>query len=111
MTDKIVVLCACGSPEEAVRIARALVEARLAACVNRVPGAKSVYRWNGQVEEAEETLLLIKSSRNLFAALCGELSRLHSYDVPEIVALPVVHGSEGYLGWLSASLKPEAGAE
>jgi periplasmic divalent cation tolerance protein len=111
MTDKIVVLCACGSPDEAIRIARALVEARLAACVNRMPGAKSVYRWNGQVEEAEETLLLIKSSRNLFPELREELSRLHSYDVPEIVALPIVDGSERYLNWLSASLNHEAGAE
>ena len=105
MSDKIVVLSACGSAEEAASIARALIERRLAACVNIVPGVRSIYRWKGAVEEAEEWLLAIKSSRALFERLEAELRRMHSYETPEIVALPVVAGSAGYLEWLSAELE------
>ena len=104
MTDKIVVLSTCASPEEAERIARALVEKRLAACVNVLPGNRSVYRWKGAVEDASEVLLVIKSSRALFAQLRGELEKLHSYEVPEVIALPVVDGSERYLGWMDREL-------
>ncbi|MGO9095012.1 MAG: divalent-cation tolerance protein CutA [Bryobacteraceae bacterium] len=104
MSDKIVVLSACGSAEEAASIARALVERRLAACVNIVPGVRSVYRWKGAVEEAAEWLLVIKSSQALFDRLEEELRRMHSYETPEIVALPVVAGSAGYLAWLGAEL-------
>jgi periplasmic divalent cation tolerance protein len=100
MTDKIVVLSTCASADEAARIARALVGQRLAACVNVVPGVHSVYRWKGEVEETTEWLLLIKSRRPLFERLAEELRQVHSYDVPEIVALPIVAGSESYLEWL-----------
>ena len=104
MSDKIVVLSTCGSAEEAASIARALVERRLAACVNIVPGVRSVYRWKGAVEEAGEWLLIVKSSQALFERLEEELRRMHSYETPEIVALPVVAGSASYLEWLSAEL-------
>jgi periplasmic divalent cation tolerance protein len=105
MSDKIVVLSACGSAGEAARIARALVERRLAACVNVVPGVRSVYRWKGAVEEADEWLLVVKSSQALFDRLEAELRKLHSYETPEIVALAVAAGSAGYLEWLSAELE------
>jgi periplasmic divalent cation tolerance protein len=104
MSDKIVVLSTCGSAEEAASIARALVERRLAACVNIVPGVRSVYRWKGAVEEAEEWLLIVKSSQALFERLEEELRKMHSYETPEIVALPVAAGSASYLEWLGAEL-------
>jgi periplasmic divalent cation tolerance protein len=107
VTDKIVVLVTCGSPREARRIARVLVEQRLAACANvfEVP-VRSIYRWKGRVESAKELLLTIKSSRKKFAALQNAIRKLHSYDVPEIIALPIVSGSRDYLAWLSESLRP-----
>jgi periplasmic divalent cation tolerance protein len=107
MTDKIVILSACDSEEQAVRLARHLVELRLAACVNIVPGARSVYRWKGAVEDASEWLLVIKSRRDLFSSIRSELAKLHSYEVPELLALPVVEGADGYLAWMDRELAPE----
>lgn len=104
MTEKIVVFSNCGSEEEAKRVARALVEAKVAACVNIVPGIRSVYRWKGAVEEESEWMLVIKSSRPLFTRLQAEIRRVHSYDLPELVALSVVDGSQEYLGWLDSEL-------
>ncbi len=104
MTDKIVVLSTCGSPKEAQRLARELVEKRLAACVNIVPGVRSVYHWKENIEEEEEVLLVIKTSRPLFEELRNEILRLHSYEVPEVIALQVVDGSESYLAWLDREL-------
>ena len=100
MTGKIIVICACGSEEEAGRIARHLVEAKLAACVSVLPGARSVYRWEGRLEGAVESLLLIKTAEEKFAALQAAIEGLHSYAVPEILALPVVAGSAAYLNWM-----------
>ena len=100
MTDKILVLSTASSPDEAARLARALVDAHLAACVNVVPGASSVYRWKGEVEQAAECLLLIKSRRALFERLQLEIRKHHSYEVPEVIALPIIDGSPGYLEWL-----------
>ena len=106
MTDKIVVLVTCGSVKEARRIARALVELRLAACVNVLQGpVESIYRWKGRVKSAKESLLVIKTSRRRYGALQAEVRRLHSYEVPEIVALPIEAGSREYLDWFSASLR------
>ncbi len=105
MTDKIVVLSTCDSEEEAKRLARHLVEERLAACVNIVPGARSVYRWKDKIEESSEFLLVIKSRRDLFPALRAELEKVHSYEVPEVIALPISDGSEPYLSWLDSELK------
>ena len=106
MTDKIIVLVTCGSPKEARKIARALVEQRLAACVSEigVPVA-STYRWKGKVETAKEFLLLIKTSKKRFAAMRDSVRKLHSYEVPEILALPIAAGSRDYLDWIAASVK------
>ncbi len=110
MTDKIVVLVTCGSRTEARRIAKALVEARLAACVNVAQApVESIYRWKGKVERAREFLLMIKSSRRRFGALEAEVRRLHSYDVPEIIALPVEQGSRAYLAWIGDSVRKPKG--
>ncbi|MGB0035218.1 MAG: divalent-cation tolerance protein CutA [Candidatus Acidiferrales bacterium] len=106
MTDKLVVLVTCGSAKEAQRIARSVVSRRLAACVNILPGPiHSIYRWKGSVASAEEFLLLVKSSRARFRALQDEIRRLHSYQVPEIIAVPIVKGSRDYLSWISESVR------
>jgi len=107
MTDKIVVLVTCGSAKEAGRIAQVLVEQRLAACVNvlEVP-VRSVYRWKGKVESARERLLVIKSSRKQYARLERAIKKLHGYEVPEIIALPIERGSREYLAWLAESIGP-----
>ena len=107
MTDKIVVFTTCGLAEEAERVARGLVEKRVAACVNVVSGVRSIYQWQGKVEEASEHLLIIKSRRDLFDRLQEALRGLHSYQVPEIVALPVVDGLEAYLGWMDRELEAQ----
>lgn len=105
MTDKIVVFSTCASAGDAEKLARHLVETRVAACVNILPGARSIYRWQGKVEDAAEHVLLIKSSRALFPALCAEIRKIHPYDVPEILAVPVVDGSQEYLDWLGAEVR------
>ena len=104
MTDKIVVLCTCSSNDEARALANALIEKRLAACVNLMPPVRSIYHWKGAVEEGEETLMIIKSSRPLFEKVRAEIARQHSYEVPEIIALPIVDGSEAYLEWMDREL-------
>ena len=104
MTDKIVVLTTCDSEQQAERMARHLVEQGVSACVNILPRARSIYRWKDKVEESTEWLLVIKSRRDLFAALRVEIEKLHTYEVPEIVALPIVDGSEAYLRWLDGQL-------
>lgn len=104
VTDKIVVFSTCDSEEQAERIARALVEQRLAACVNIVPGARSIYRWKGQIEDAAEWLLIIKSRRDLMEQLRAAIGKIHSYEVPELLAVPVVDGSESYLAWVDREL-------
>src|SRR3954447_5013048 len=107
MTDKIVVLSTCGSEEEAERLARELVGAKLAACVNVLPRMRSFYRWKGEVEDAVECLLVIKSSRPLFERLRAALEASHSYEVPEVVALPILDGAVNYLNWLDENLVRE----
>lgn len=109
MTDKIVVLSTCASEEEAGRLARALVEQHLAACVNVVPGMRSYYRWKGNLETAGEFLLIIKSSRERMGPLIAAIEKEHSYEVPEAIALPVVEGAPNYLNWWDASLAGENG--
>jgi periplasmic divalent cation tolerance protein len=106
LSDKLVVLVTCSNAAEAERIARAVVDARLAACVNILPGAvRSIYRWKGKLESARERLLLIKTSRKRLAKLRTAVERLHSYDVPEFVALPIAAGSPKYLAWLDECLE------
>ena len=104
MTDKIVIFSTCSSAEEAGRIARRLVEARLAACVTVVPGAQSTFHWKGAVEQSEEWLLVIKSNRDLFVQLKTQLQELHSYEVPEVIAVPIVDGAESYLNWMDREM-------
>jgi periplasmic divalent cation tolerance protein len=105
MTDKIVVLSTCGTGDEAERLARLLLDARLAACVSVIPGARSFYHWKGAIESAGECLLLIKTSRKLFADLCETLGKAHTYEVPETLAVPIVEGSLPYLDWLERNLR------
>lgn len=105
MTDKIVVLTTAGSDEEAQRIASHLVERWVAACVNIVPGVRSIYRWKGAVEDGQELLLVIKTRRDLLKRLEAELRTVHSYEVPELLALPVVEGLESYLDWIDESTR------
>ena len=104
MTDKIVVLSTASSAAEAETIARQLVDERLAACVNVVTGVRSFYRWKGKIEDSPEWLLVIKSSRGRFEELRAALEKLHSYDVPEVIALPVVEGTKNYLHWMEGEL-------
>lgn len=98
------VLVTCANPIQAKLIARSVVEKRLAACVNilRSP-VESHYRWKGKVEKARELLLLIKTTARRLGGLEREVKRLHSYDVPEFIALPIVSGSKAYLDWLDES--------
>ncbi len=107
MTDKIVVFSTCSSGEEAERIARRLIETRLAACVTVLPGARSFYWWKGTIEDSSEWFLVIKSRRDLFRRLQAELGKAHSYEVPEVLALSVVDGAQAYLDWLEAELATE----
>lgn len=106
MTDKRLVLTTAGSKEEAHRIAHALVERRLAACVNLVPQISSVYRWEGKVQEAEEWLLLIKTTAAVFESVRAAIKELHSYELPECISIPVEEGSQTYLDWLGSSVGP-----
>jgi periplasmic divalent cation tolerance protein len=106
MTDKIVVFSTCNSAAQAERIAHALVEQRLAACVSIVPGIRSIYHWKEQIEDAVEWLLVIKSRRDLMDELRAAIGKIHSFEVPELLALPVVDGSESYIAWLDRELRP-----
>ena len=99
-TDKVVVLITVPTEEDAVKIARHLVEKRLAACVNIVPGIRSIYTWEGEVCDEGEVLLVVKSRTDLFARVAEAVSGRHPYTVPEIIALPIVAGSESYLDWI-----------
>ncbi len=104
--DKRVVLVTCGSKEEAQRIAAAVVGGRLAACVNLLGApVESTYWWKGKLETSSEFLLVIKTGARLLPELQEEISRLHGYDVPEFIALPIVAGSEPYLRWLGESVR------
>jgi periplasmic divalent cation tolerance protein len=105
MSDKLVALVTCGNAREAGRIARTLVEEGLAACVNiQEARVRSVYWWKGKVEQAEEVMLFIKTSKRLFPRLESRVRELHSYDVAEIIALPIAGGSRPYMEWMEESL-------
>jgi periplasmic divalent cation tolerance protein len=105
MTDKRVVLTTCGSLEEARRIANALVEGQLAACVNVVPQIESIYRWEGKVQTDNEWLLVIKTTSAAFERLRKALTELHTYKLPECIALDIADGSVPYFDWIAASVK------
>ncbi len=110
MTDAIAVFMTAGDADEASRIAEMLVEKQLAACVQIIPRITSVYRWKGHVERQNEALLIAKTVVSHFAALESEVQKLHSYETPEIVAVPLTDGSAPYLKWLLESVVAEPGA-
>src|SRR5437764_15008351 len=105
MTDKRLVLSTAGSEDEARKIAHHLVEHQLAACVNIVRQIESVYWWQGKMESSREWLLLIKTTAENFAAVRAAIRELHSYDLPECIAVDVVDGSPAYLQWIADSVK------
>ena len=100
MSEKIIVFSNCGSQEEARRVARALVDTRVCACVNIIPGIQSIYRWQGSIQEEAEWMLIIKTTRELFDRLSAELRKNHSYEIPEVIAIPIVEGNPDYLKWI-----------
>ena len=100
MTDAVIVFCTFANDQDALRIAGALVEARLAACVNLLPAIRSIYRWKGEIEHADEVPVLIKTTQQGFPALCDRIKELHPYETPEIIAVPIVDGLPAYLGWI-----------
>ncbi|HME35090.1 MAG TPA: divalent-cation tolerance protein CutA [Candidatus Sulfotelmatobacter sp.] len=104
MTDKRIVLSTAGSEDEARNLARHLVEHQLAACVNIVPQIESIYRWQGKVESSQEWLLLIKTTAERFPAVRDAIRELHSYELPECVAVAIEDGSPLYLQWLADSV-------
>jgi periplasmic divalent cation tolerance protein len=104
MTDKRIVLATASSEEEARKIARALVERRLAACVNIVPQITSIYRWQGKVEEAREWLLIIKTTAKAFDEVRQAIADLHSYELPECICLTIEDGAASYLEWIGESV-------
>ena len=100
MREFIVVLVTCSSMEEAEKIGNSLVEKKLAACVNVVPEIKSIFYWKGKISREKEILLIAKSRMELFESIQSKVKELHSYEVPQIIALPIEAGSEKYLGWI-----------
>ena len=106
----IVVLVTCPTRAVARRIATALVTRRLAACVNLLSGVESTFRWRGKVDRCREVLLLIKTTRERFGSLARVLVRLHPYEVPEVIALPIIAGSPRYLRWVGASVSGSGAA-
>lgn len=100
MDRVLLLLCTCPDDAAAAALARALVEARLAACVNRVPAVASTYRWQGQLVEETEALLLIKTTAARYPELAAKILELHPYSIPELIALPVDQGLPEYLGWV-----------
>jgi len=100
MSELIVVFVTCGSEEEALKIANALIEEHLAACTNLVSPIRSIYRWEGKIWDEKECLLIIKTQKQRFEELEKKVKSLHSYSVPEIISLPIVEGSSSYLNWL-----------
>jgi periplasmic divalent cation tolerance protein len=105
MSAAIVVFVTCGSEEEALKIANALVESRLAACANLVAPIRSIYRWEGKIWDEKEWLLIIKTEKHRFEELEKRVKSLHSYSVPEIISLPIVEGSSAYLNWIRENTK------
>ena len=98
--DDIVVFITAPDEDESAKIARALVEARLAGCVNIIKDIRSIYSWQGKIEDEKEVLMVAKTQKPLFDSLMKRVKELHSYTVPEIIALPIIQGSEDYLKWL-----------
>jgi periplasmic divalent cation tolerance protein len=98
--DNLIVFITASGEDEAAKISRALVEARLAGCVNIIKNIRSIYSWEGKIEDEAEVLMIAKTQKHLFDPLMKKVKALHSYKVPEIIAMPIVDGSENYLKWL-----------
>ena len=111
MTDKVVILVTAASRKECRKIARHLVENKLAACVNITQRIESIYRWEGKIAHDPEYQLFIKSTRELFPEIKATISELHSYHTPEIICLPIIEGSPNYLQWVSDSVKRASSTE
>jgi periplasmic divalent cation tolerance protein len=105
VAEVMVVLSTFPSPDKASEIARVLVDEQLAACVNLVPAVRSIYRWQGAVQDEAETLAVIKTTRAGYDALAKRLVELHPYEVPEVLALPIASGHAAYLEWVTANVK------
>lgn len=105
--SEFLVVYITASGENARDLASALVDEKLAACVNRIPGVESTYTWEGRVERDTEDLLIVKTRAGLFDRLKERVQALHAYDVPEIIAVPIVEGNESYLEWMGVSLSKE----
>jgi periplasmic divalent cation tolerance protein len=104
-TDYVIVMTTMPADADSATFAQTLVEARLAACVNVLPPMESVYRWEGRVDQERERQLVIKTSRSRLPALWERIRELHPYDVPEFIVVPIVEGSDAYLGWLRESTR------
>ena len=101
--EEIVIFITAPNEDEAALIARSLVESRLAACANIIRNIRSIYTWQGNIQDDSEVLMMVKTRKGLFNAVSGRVKELHSYDVPEIIALPIIDGSPDYLEWIKAS--------
>ena len=104
-TDRMIVLITTGSEEEAHKIARLLVKEKKAACVNIVPEVDSLFRWKGKIDSARESLLLVKTTASLLSEIVSLVKETHSYQVPEIIGLPIIGGNEDYLKWLDKACR------
>lgn len=111
MTDNVVIMVTASSRRECRKIARRLIDEKLAACVNITQPIQSVYRWEGKVEQSKEFLMFIKTRRDVFPQVRTEISLVHSYHTPEIICLPIIDGSPNYLQWISDSVCPAAEPE
>lgn len=105
MADEVVILITAASDDEAAKIARALVDERLAACANILPGVRSLFFWEGKTQDAREVLMVVKTRHTLLDSIVHRVKALHSYTVPEIIALPVLGGSQDYLNWIRETVK------
>jgi periplasmic divalent cation tolerance protein len=105
--NEIVVFITAPHEEEASKIAKEIVESRLAACVNIVRNIRSIYRWEGKIEDDTEVLMIVKTQKTQFDALSDKVKQFHSYSVPEIISLPITKGSKEYIQWLKESTTPE----
>ena len=111
MPKALLIFTTTGSQEEAERLAEALIERRQASCVNVLSGVRSIFRWQGETCRESETLLLIKTLEQQYPAVAASIRELHSYDLPEILAVPVDRGDEEFLAWMSSSVRAEEAKE
>jgi periplasmic divalent cation tolerance protein len=108
VTENLIAFTAFASEEDAARVARVLVEERLVACANLLPGTRSIYRWQEKIEDEREVLVLMKTRKQDWAALMSRLHELHPYQTPELIAVRIAAGAPKYLEWLEQALEPEA---